>query len=254
MSTALVTGATAGIGEAFARRLAADGNDLVLVARDRDRLERLARDLRVATGAAVEVLPADLSTYDGCAAVEERLAADPPVDLLVNNAGFGLKGRFLDVPVEEEEQALQVMVRAVMRLTRAALPGMVERGRGGVINVSSVAGFTARGTYSATKAYVTTFSRAVAADVAGTGVRVVAVCPGFTHTEFHQRAHMNMSRLPGFLWLSADRVVDEALRDLARGRTVSIPSRRYKVIATAARYAPMWLSSRAGSRVGRRYR
>jgi short-subunit dehydrogenase len=169
MPTAFITGATAGIGAAFARRLAADGMDLVLLARDADRLEQAAEDYRARHGCTVEVLPADLGTDDGIAAAERRVAGG--VDLLVNNAGFALRGRFLDVPVEDELTMLRVHCAAVLRLTYAALPGMIDRGRGAVINVASVAAFFSRGTYGASKAWVVGFSQGVAQDIRGRGGR-----------------------------------------------------------------------------------
>ena len=256
MSTALVTGATAGIGNAFVRRLARDHYDLVLVSRDTGRLEELAADLRTAYGVQVEVLPADLVTDEGCASVEVRLADDTrPVDLLVNNAGFGVKRRFVTGDVEDEERMLRVLVRAVMRLTHAAVPGMVERRHGTVVNVSSVAGFVPQGTYSAAKAWVTTFSQGLAAELAGTNVRVVALCPGFTHTEFHARAELDMGTIPEWLWLQADDVVDAAFADLARGTVVSVPGTQYKVIVALARHAPTRLVGFVAARVrGRRQR
>jgi short-subunit dehydrogenase len=238
MPTALVTGATAGIGAVFADRLAREGQDLVLVARDETRLTEAAERLRRSYKVDVEVLPADLADGTGCAKVEQRLADRArPVDLLINNAGLGLGARFLDSDVDDEERMLRVLVLAVLRLTHAALPGMVARGRGAVINVSSVATWRPNGTYAAAKAWVTSFTEGLVRQVAGTGVRVMALCPGFTHTEFHQRAGLRGPR-PGQLWLTPERVVDEGLRDLRRGVVVSVPSTRYKIIAFLARHAP----------------
>jgi uncharacterized protein len=243
--TALVTGATSGIGLAFARQLSADGHDLVLVARDRARLDALADELRAAHGGQVEVLVADLADRTQLAVVEARLG-DPgrPVDLLVNNAGLGLKRKFLDNPVQDEQHLLDVLVTAVMRLTHAALGPMVARGSGSVVNVSSVAGYLPRGTYSAAKAYVTSLSEWADLTYRDRGVRVMALLPGFTRTEFHARMDVSRDSAPRFLWLDPDRVVAEALRDLERGRRVSIPSRRYKVLAALARYTPSTVQAR----------
>lgn len=254
--TALITGATAGIGAAFARRLAADGYGLVLVARDAARLADIAAELTAGHQARVETLPADLSTDDGCAAVEQRLAE--PVDLLVNNAGISLNRSFLRSTVRDEERLLRINVHAVMRLTLAALPGMVERRRGAIINVSSVAGFGAvmpGSTYPASKAWVTNFSQSMAQLVRPFGVRVMALCPGYTRTQFHQRAGIDMSKLPRWLWLEADDVVRDALRDLGRGRVVSVPDWRYKIAVFALRHLPYGLvqavARDARGRIGR---
>ena len=242
MVTALVTGATSGIGAAFADRLAARGWDLVLVARSVDRLDQKAADLEHRYGGAVQVLAADLSDREACARVESRLSdASAPVHLLVNDAGFGTNTRFVAGDVDAEERQLDVLCRAVLRLTHAAVAGprgMVARGSGAVVNVSSVAGWVPGGTYAAAKAWVTSFSEGLAAELAGTGVTVLAVCPGFTHTEFHQRGGMDVSAIPPWLWLTVDQVVDGALRDLRHRRTVSVPTARYKVLATLARHAP----------------
>jgi short-subunit dehydrogenase len=246
MTTALVTGATAGIGAEFARQLAARGTDLVLVARDEARLAELADQLTQRHRVRCEVLPADLSDREQVAVVEERLRdRDRPVDLLVNNAGFGVNQLFADGDLDAEQRMLDVLVTAVMRLTHAALPGMLARGTGGVINVSSVAGFIAGGTYSAAKSWATVFSESVDRQVAGTGVHVMALCPGFTHTEFHQRGGMDVDHLPDWMWLDAPALVAAALRDFSRGRTVSVPGAQYKALSAIARYAPRPLVRRA---------
>jgi uncharacterized protein len=237
----VVTGATAGIGLAFARRLAAEGSVLVLVARDQQRLDGTASDLRGRYGVDVTTLSADLATEHGCALVAAVLADEAhPVDLLVNNAGFGLRGRFGQVPLAEEERMLAVNVLAVLRLTHAALPQMLARGAGDVINVSSVSGFapSGGGTYGATKAWVTMFSEGVNAELAGTGVQVSALCPGLTHTEFHRRAGLDMSTVPGPMWLDADAVVAAGLRDHRRGRAVSVPGVQYKAAVALMRVTP----------------
>jgi uncharacterized protein len=244
MPTALITGATAGIGAAFARRLSADGFRLILLARDGERLARAAAEYGDA-----EVVVADLATDEGLAKGEE---AARRADLVVNNAGFAQKGRFLDVPLEDELTMLRVHCEAVLRLTYAALPAMRERGRGGVINVASVAAFFPRGTYGASKAWVVGFSEGVAQDFPG--VRVMALCPGFVHTEFHDRARMDMSRMPEVAWLDADDVVAAALRDFRRGLAVSVPSARYKALVGAGRLVPRNLVARISGRTGRSYR
>jgi len=240
--TALITGATAGIGAAFARRLAADGHDLVLVARDERRLASAAAELSARHGTTVETLTADLATDDGCAGVEKRLGER--VDVLVNNAGISLNRPFLRSTVQDEERLLRLNVHAVMRLTLAALPGMTQRLRGAVINVSSVAGFGAvmpGSTYSATKAWVTNFSESVGQSVRPFDVRVMALCPGYTRTEFHARAGINMSKTPDWMWLSADDVVRDALRDLRKGCSVSVPDWKYKIAVFGLRHLPRGL-------------
>ncbi len=249
MATALVTGATAGIGHEFARQLAAQGHDLVLVARDAARLGEVAQALRDRHGAEVEVLSADLADRVQLERVAERLRdGDRPVDVLVNNAGFGLNRGFLDGEIGAEERLLDVLVRAVLVLSRAAVGGMVARGRGSVVTVSSVAGFLPSGTYSAAKAWATTFTASLAGELAGTGVTATALCPGYVHTELHRRAGLNMSFLPRWAWLSADRLVAECLADVRRGRVVSIPSRRYKLAVLLLRHVPL----RVGEALGRR--
>ncbi|WP_405938382.1 SDR family oxidoreductase [Streptomyces sp. NBC_00726] len=254
MTTALITGATAGIGAAFARRLAADGYDLVLVARDAERLREQATELHDRHGIEAEVLRADLSDDKGIRAVEERLGdARHPVDLLVNNAGFGNKGRYLEVPMADELSMLKVHCEAVLRLTSAAAAPMRERGRGGIVNVASVAAFVPRGTYGASKAWVVQFSQGAAKDLAGSGVRLMALCPGFVRTEFHERAGMGTGNIPGWMWLDADKLVTAALADLARGKSVSVPDPRYKALMGAVKLAPRGLLGGLTSRTGRKY-
>jgi uncharacterized protein len=234
---ALVTGSTAGIGLEFARQLAARNHDLVLVARDEQRLETVAAELRSAYGVTAEVLAADLTDRTALAVVERRLAdPDRPVDLLVNNAGFGLKGRFLDNSVEQEQAMLDVLVTAVMRLSHAALGSMAERGHGGVINVSSVAAFLPRGTYAAAKAWVNSFSAWAHHEYRGHGVTVTALCPGFTKTEFHER--MGVRRGTSFLWMEPEPLVRRALADFDKGRPFSIPGAQYKAIVALTRLIP----------------
>lgn len=248
---ALVTGATAGIGAAFVRRLSRIGHDVVLVARDRQRLEATAEQAR-ALGVDAEVLAADLAD----AGDRERVAARAAeVDLLVNNAGMTVSGRFAEVDPAELERQLALNVTAVLRLTRAAVPGMVARGRGAIVNVSSVAGFMAgRSTYAADKAWVTAFTESVDASLAGTGVRAMALCPGFVRTEFHHRAGIEVGARTGPLWLDADRVVADCLSDLARGRVISVPSPQYKAIVGLFDVLPRPLLRALTAAVGRRRR
>lgn len=240
-ATALVTGATAGLGAAFARQLAAAGHDLVVVARDGARLAALAGDLAATHGRTVTPLPADLATESGVDAVAARLAdPDRPVDLLVNNAGIGLGGSLLRNPVADEVGMLRLNVEAVLRLTLAALPAMVRRGVGAVVNVASVAAFGPMpgSAYPATKSWVVTFSESAYLLVRDRGVHVMALCPGFVRTEFHARAGIPATGVPARLWLDADDVVAAALADLRRGRAVSVPDRRYRALVTLMRHAP----------------
>jgi short-subunit dehydrogenase len=224
MPTTLITGASTGLGAAFARKLAAQGHTLTLVARSVDRLERLADELAALAPARPTVLAADLSTDDGVASIEAWIA-EHPLDLLINNAGFGTWGRFDELPVQGELEEIRLNVEAVVRLTRAALPAQVARGRGAILNVSSLGGFQPApkfATYVATKAFVTSFSESIHAEVAPLGVTVTALCPGFTRTEFQRRAGMSEARLPEMFWMQADEVVERALIDLDARRALSI--------------------------------
>jgi short-subunit dehydrogenase len=255
--TALVTGATSGIGAAFARRLAAEGYDLILVARDETRLAETAASLRAAHGIEVSLLPADLSTEPGRETVAGVLV-EPSVDLLVNNAGLSLNTPFLRSTPQRETELLSLNVHAVMRLTLAAAPVMARRGHGDIVNVSSVSGFGAAmpgSTYPASKAWVTSFSESIALSVARFGVRVMALCPGYVRTEFHQRAGIDMTKTPDWMWLDADEVVRAGLRDLRRGRAVSVPDWKYKVAVFGLRHLPRSLVRRVArdtrGRIGR---
>ncbi len=239
MSTALVTGATAGIGLSFAHQLAERGHDVVLVARDRARLENLSDELCAKYRVGTEILVADLSDRADTGKVAERLSdAARPVDLLVNNAGYSLKKRFLDNDISQEEALFDVLCRAVLVLSHAAACAMRERGRGGIVNVSSVASFITSGTYSAEKSFVTVFTEGLSGELAGSGVTATALCPGFTHTEFHDRAGVNMSGIPKFMWLDADRLVRDCLDDVGRGKVVSVPGAQYKAIVAGLRVLP----------------
>lgn len=251
MSTALVTGATAGIGHEFARQLAERGQDVVLVARDRARLEDVSDELSRAYGVQTEILVADLADRAQLDSVAARIAdPDRPVELLVNNAGFGLKTAFLRSDVTDEVRMLDVLCTAVLVLSHAAGRAMSARGSGGIINVSSVAGFAAMGSYSAAKAWVTTFSESLAADLTGTGVTVTALCPGFTHTEFHERANMRMTGVPDVLWLDAPHLVASALDDAGKGKVISVPGVPYKAIVSALDVLPRGLVRVVANRIG----
>jgi short-subunit dehydrogenase len=239
MSTALVTGGTSGIGAAFARALAARGDDLVLVARDVDRLAAMATRLTEAYGIEVEVMSADLGDRDDVLRVAARLqSTEQPIDLLVSNAGFGVRARLVTEDIATHEHAIDVMVRAVLILGAAAGGAMKARGRGTIINVASTAGFVTMGGYSAIKAWVVTYTEGLANELRGSGVQVTALCPGWVRTEFHERADIRTSKIPDQLWLDADRVVADCLADVARHQVVSIPSKRYKALILAARLAP----------------
>jgi hypothetical protein len=249
LKTALVTGATAGIGNAFARRLAADGYGLVLVSRDLPRLSEVAAELRKRYCVDVEVFAADLSDREQLERVACRLRDETrPVDFLVSNAGYGTGRPFLATEVSEEERMLDVLIRAVLVLSRAAAPGMIARGRGNIVTVSSVAGFLPNGTYAAAKAWATTFTASLAGELAGTGVTATALCPGYVRTEFHLRAGMDTSHLPGWAWLTADRLVADCMADVRRGRVVSVPSLRYKAAVFFLRHIPLRLLKRLSER------
>jgi short-subunit dehydrogenase len=248
---ALITGPTSGIGAGYARRYAADGFDLVLVARGTDRLAQLAAELRDEARCGVEVLPADLADAADRGKVADRLAAG--VRVLVNNAGFGTSGEFWTADPGLLQAQLDVNVTAVMQLTRAALPPMLDAGVGTVINVASVAGLlSGRGsTYSASKAWVVSFTEGLAGGLKGTGVGVHAVCPGYVRTEFHQRAGIDMASLPSFMWLSVDDVIQESMADIARGKVLSIPGVQYKALVGAVRIMPRTLARAAVNAMGR---
>lgn len=255
MATALVTGASAGIGRAFCTELAERGHDLVVVARDRARLENLSDELAARYGVRVEILTADLADRGQLQRVADRVAdPDRPIALVVNNAGFGLSRRTVDGDIADEERALDVMCRAVLVLSHAAARAMRARGRGAIVNVSSVAGFFAESSYSAAKAWTTVFSEALSGQLKGTGVSVTALCPGLTHTEFHQRAGFDekaMSATPRWLWLDAGRVVRRCLDDVSAGRVLSIPGAPYRVVVALSRLLPRSLLRAGAASFGR---
>ena len=237
--TALITGATAGIGNAFARFLAARGYDLVLVARDEARLHHIAGDLHAKFGINVEPFRADLSRYDECAWVEQRVA-DPtrPIDVLINNAGYGLNRKFTNGDLLAEQSMFDVLCRAVMRISYAGAFAMKARGSGTIINVSSVASWWPYSTYAAAKSYVTLFTQNLHNELKRDGVKVTAVCPGYTRTEFHTRggfSNRQMRLIPGFLWLTADQVAAEGWADSQRNKTISVPGAVWKALVFVMR-------------------
>ena len=240
MDRALVTGASSGIGASFARRLAKDGYRLILVARRRDRLEALAREIGGA-----EILVADLTIEEELKRVENRIAFADDLTLLVNNAGFGVEGRYAEVPVDGQVQMHRLHVMATLRLTHAALKGMVARGAGAVVNVSSVAGFAQSPgavSYCATKAWMNSFTEGLAMELRSRNskVKVQALCPGFTLSEFHDVARMDRNRVAGWLWMRAEDVVDASLRGLARDTLFVVPGAVYKLVVAMERLLPRW--------------
>jgi short-subunit dehydrogenase len=260
VAAALITGASSGIGTEFARQLAAQQYDLILVARREERLRALAAELRRTHSIRVEVLVADLSNLTDIERVAARISELDILDLLINNAGFGVPGRFADADPAKQLAMLEVHVVACTRLSRSALPGMIARGRGLIINVSSLAAFfpmPGSVAYCSTKAYLNTFSKALQAELRGTGVQVQALCPGFTYTEFHDTPEfVNFSRstLPKLFWMKAETVVAASLGAARRGRVICIPGFGYRLIALAGRSGLaalllkilMWLRGRAG--------
>lgn len=247
-SWALVTGATAGIGESFTRLLAANNYNLVLVARDLPRLEERALALQAKFGVETVVLQADLATEQGCALIENYIT-EHEIDVLINNAGFGIKKAFTASALNDEQNLLDVLVRTPMRLMHVALPKMRARDNGIIINVSSVAGFIAGGTYSASKSYLTVLSESLNTELTDTKVKITALCPGFTRTEFHQRGRMSMKGLPSFMWLNADKLVAKSWSDALKGKAISIPGWQYQILTFVMRYAPRSLVRKIGMRV-----
>ena len=250
---ALVTGASSGIGAEFTEQLAQDGYDIVLVARDEERLKERAERLKSKYGVQSEIILADLTTREGIQKVENRLY-EGGIEFLVNNAGFGINKRFTDSDIEIESANLEILVTAVMRLSFAALKSMRSQRKGYIVNVSSVAGWIAGGTYSASKSWVTVFSEYLSVDLAKDGIHVTALAPGFTHTEFHQRGKMNMSALPKWLWLESEDVVADGIRAVRRGAALSIPGRQYRFLYLLIRHLPRALVRTAGIGVRRRQR
>ncbi len=244
---ALVTGASSGIGEAFAERLAGERYNLVLVARNRTGLEHVAQRLRRSAKIEIEVLAADLTRPAQLEAVEKRVASNEAIELLVNNAGFGTFGRFAELDPDQEDDLIRLNIVALMRLTRAALPGMVARGHGAIINVSSLASFQPgpySATYGATKAFVNSFTEAIYEELRGTGVRVQALCPGFTRTQFQERARIDASAVPAFAWMSSEAVVDASLAALRRGELLCVPGLANWTLATLAGMFPRGVARR----------
>jgi hypothetical protein len=250
---ALVTGATAGIGESFTRLLAENNYNVVLVARDMPRLEQRARELESKYSIQTHIIQADLATDAGCSSVEKYISTNQ-IDVLINNAGFGINKAFTMSLLEAEQQLLDVLVRTPMRLMHVALPLMKERNKGVVINVSSVASFIAGGTYSASKSYLTVLSESLHTELAGTHVKISALCPGFTRTEFHQRGRMSMKGLPGFMWLNSDDLVAKAWSDALKGEAISIPGWQYQLLVFIIKRLPRKIVRKVGMNLRKKQR
>lgn len=242
---ALVTGATAGIGESFSRLLASKDFNLVLVARDLPRLQERAQALEAKFGIKTHVIQADLATDEGCLKVEKYILENQ-IDVLINNAGFGTSKAFTMSTLEIEQQLLDVLVRTPMRLMHVALPLMKQRNQGVIINVSSVAGYIAGGSYSASKSYLTVLTESLHTELAATNVKVSALCPGFTRTEFHQRGKMSMKGLPNFMWLNSDRLVEQSWKDAIKGKAVSVPGWQYKLLVFVVQTMPRSIVRKVG--------
>ena len=250
---AVVTGATAGIGESFTRILAHEGFNIVLVARDLNRMKERAAFLESQFKIQCAIVQADLATDAGCAKVEKYLTENE-IEVLINNAGFGINKAFSVSDLDAEQQLLDVLVRTPMRLIHTVIPQMKERNSGSIINVSSVAGWIAGGTYSASKSYLTVLSESLHTEMHGTGVKISALCPGFTRTEFHERGRMRMNGLPEFMWLNSDRVVLQAWKENQNGKVLSVPGWQYLILSTVSRFGPRPLVRKLGMNVRVRQR
>jgi short-subunit dehydrogenase len=234
--TGLITGASSGIGAEFARQLGGRGYDLILVARRKARLEELAGALAAAHGIHAEALPADLTRVEELKLVEERIAREGALDLLVNNAGFGVPGQFWETDLEAQDRMHRVHVMATMRLTHAALKGMAARGSGAIVSVSSVAGFVpsaVSSSYGSTKAWINAFTEGLYLELKSRGakVKVQALCPGFTYSEFHDVPGMDRSVIPKWMWMRAEDVVAASLEGLERGKLFVVPGLKYRLVA-----------------------
>jgi short-subunit dehydrogenase len=255
MAIALITGATAGIGAQYARLLAKEGFDLILVARNKNRLASTAKSLNKEFGVKVEVLPADLTKPVQLEKVRKRLSdSKKPIEVLINNAGFGINKSFLVSDLSDEQGLLDVLVTAPMRLTHAVLPIMKKRNSGTIVNVSSVASWIAGGSYSAAKSYLTVLTESLHTELRSTKVKISALCPGFTRTEFHERGRMKMNGLPNFMWLSAEKVVSKSWRDVNAGKVISIPGWQYLILSSISRFGPRPMVRRIGMNVRRKQR
>jgi short-subunit dehydrogenase len=250
---ALITGASAGLGAEFAKQLAKKNFDLILVARDKARLEELSRSL---SGVQCEIYQADLTKPDELKKLEARVASGQALDLLVNNAGMGTFGDFYTLDIEKEEEEIRLNVISLVRLTRAALPNMIAIGKGAIINVSSIAGFIPgpkNVTYNATKAYVNSFTEGIYEELQGTGVRIMALCPGFTRTEFQDRAKIDVSGVPNAMWMNSDEVIEEALYGIERGELFCIPGAKNRAMLGLTNLTPRAITRKIAGFITRNF-